>query len=71
VTKWLSLVPVFSIFASVTCVFFDARLAFAVVAKSAVAKPSDTIDLLVGFRPGAAYDLYARLTARMNKLMGK
>jgi len=38
VTKWLSLVPVFSIFASVTCVFFDARLAFAVAAKSAAAK---------------------------------
>src|SRR4051794_22891286 len=24
----------------------------------------DRIDLLVGFRPGAAYDLYARLSAR-------
>ena len=26
--------------------------------------PPDSINLLVGFRPGAAYDLYARLTAR-------
>jgi tripartite-type tricarboxylate transporter receptor subunit TctC len=32
--------------------------------QSAVSKPSDAINLLVGFRPGAAYDLYARLTAR-------
>jgi len=62
ITRWLSSVTVFSIFASVTCVFFDARLAFA-AAESAASK-QDTINLLVGFRPGAAYDLYARLTAR-------
>jgi tripartite-type tricarboxylate transporter receptor subunit TctC len=62
-TKSISSVAVFSIFASVTCVFFDARLAFAAPAETAAAKP-DTINLLVGFRPGAAYDLYARLTAR-------
>jgi hypothetical protein len=37
---------------------------FAAAAESAASKPSDTINLLVGFRPGVAYDLYARLTAR-------
>ena len=63
-TKWLSSVTVFSIFAGVTCAFFDARLAFAAPAESAASKPSDTINLWVGFRPGVAYDLYARLTAR-------
>lgn len=63
ITRWLSSVTVFSIFASLNCVFFDARLAFAAAAESAVSK-QDTINLLVGFRPGAAYDLYARLTAR-------
>ena len=33
-------------------------------AESAAADTKDAINLLVGFRPGAAYDLYARLTAR-------
>ena len=63
-TEWLSLVTVVSLFAGVTCVFLDARPAFAAAPQSAVPAPSDTINLLVGFRPGAAYDMYARLTAR-------
>jgi len=63
ITRWLSSVTVLSLFASLNCVFFHARLAFAAAAESPASK-QDTINLLVGFRPGAAYDLYARLTAR-------
>jgi len=48
---------------SIACMFADARPALAAAADSAASKP-ETINLLVGFRPGAAYDLYARLTAR-------
>jgi tripartite-type tricarboxylate transporter receptor subunit TctC len=36
----------------------------AAAAESSASNHSSTINLLVGFRPGAAYDLYARLTAR-------
>ncbi len=62
-TKRLPPVTFVSIFTSLSCVFFDTRLAFAAASDSGASKP-DTINLLVGFRPGAAYGLYARLTAR-------
>lgn len=39
------------------------RVTLASAADSSSLK-QDTVNLLVGFRPGAAYDLYARLTAR-------
>jgi tripartite-type tricarboxylate transporter receptor subunit TctC len=63
-TTGFFLTAVLSVLAGVTDLVPPARLALAAAAESAASKPTDAINLLVGFRPGAAYDLYARLTAR-------
>ena len=64
ITNRFCLVMVLSVLAGVTWIFSNARLAFAAAVESAASNPSDSINLLIGFRPGAAYDLYARLSAR-------
>ena len=63
-TTGVFLAAVLSVLAGVTDIVSPAPLVLAAAAESAASKPSDTLNLLVGFRPGAAYDLYARLTAR-------
>jgi tripartite-type tricarboxylate transporter receptor subunit TctC len=44
--------------------FVTSSWSVAATTASPVSNGKDTINLLVGFRPGAAYDLYARLTVR-------
>ena len=55
---------ILSILASVAGIFTPAGLTLAAAVEFPSSNQVDTINLLVGFRPGAAYDLYARLSAR-------
>jgi len=57
---WAAALP---LLISIVCMLVNARPTLTAAAEATSSKP-DAINLLVGFRPGAAYDLYARLTAR-------